>query len=190
MTRQNRTALLVILSVVGGVIALVVLACAGWVIFAPRPGAGTSSATSSGGESSLPQTSIERFQGGTVDYWGPRLLDADDATSGSAAQVLRSMGDESLRWFLRGMKSGAPHVREYSVVWVSGFEKYPKVFEPVLIDLLRTESAPGLVHVIATRLSMIGTPAGKAAVESRLTQVKDPEAKKDLARTIDQWPKR
>ncbi|HEX3149722.1 MAG TPA: hypothetical protein VHR66_16725 [Gemmataceae bacterium] len=96
------------------------------------------------GESSLPQTSNTTLNGFDVDHYGSQLLDIDLPTSLRAAQALGNMGDESLRWFLKGLKSNSWHVHEFSVCYLpsDSAAKYKSVFEPILIPLLSNGTEP------------------------------------------------
>lgn len=90
----------------------------------------------------LPQTSRATYLGGTVESYGPALFDVDKSTSLAAATNLGALGDESLRWFYKGLTSCTPHVVDYSVSYMPGVDARPylELFEPLLLPMLDSEN--------------------------------------------------
>ena len=141
------------------------------------------------GRTELPQGTTERYNGADVDFWGRQLLDLNRPTSFEAAQALRQMGEESLRWFKRGLESPHRHVREHSVIWMpqDAAGRYGPVFEPILIRMLDTDF--DLVLPIATQLQYMKSSRGKAILERRLKDADTENKRRALKETLDQWPK-
>jgi len=89
----------------------------------------------------LPKTLAEQYKGFNAEYWGERLLDADENVSFTAGMALYEIGDEGLRFSVKGFKSNREHVRFHSVSMLPLGPKSPAEYRaaicPLLVDLLK-----------------------------------------------------
>ena len=75
-----------------------------WISELPRPA-----------ERDLPRSLAQRYQGRTAAEWGGDLLGGNDQASLVAAEALRAIGPEGLRFVLDGLRSPSHKVRERSI---------------------------------------------------------------------------
>ncbi len=93
-------------------------------------------------EDELPQTLNHQYLGRNAAAWGRQLHDVNRNESFEAAWALNQIGEESLRFFVAGMKSDVATVRQNSIsaLPTEAAKKYPRVFVPLLSKALSDEN--------------------------------------------------
>lgn len=165
-----------------------------WLAVVMVVGCGKGSPTTGGGPggaadlvSTLPQTLTVRYQGLNAAEWGRQLLDADERTGMTAAFALDNIGDEGLRFALRGIADSRDDVRIRSLdtaLNLGSARKYPKVFEPVLAKLL-TDKVPLIRGTAAVKIMFAEFTSLTAAVEEAAARETDPTAKRRMTEAAE-----
>ena len=174
--RKPNPALLIGVAVAGGVIFLMVLAGVVLLLLVRSPSASAAS---------LPQTSNARLNGLTVDDYGPMLLDGNMAVSNEGLTALGQMGPEALRWFLKGMDSGYPHVRRSCLDFlpVETAMPYRSAFEPTLLRLLDSSDVEDVPRA-AAKLVALKSDRGTARVREKADDPQTPPKTRARLQTL------
>ncbi len=147
----------------------------------------------------LPRTLTVQHKGRNAEEWGRDLLSDNEQVSLAAAEALRAIGAEGLRFVFEGIRASSPAVRERSIRVALDTElarKYPNCFLPELKSRL-WDTHSNVTVVAAKALVQSWSPDAvivkldiSREIESRMKGETNPQVKQELADALELLTKR